>query len=434
MTETKSRKQAIDDIVLEARVRYLLLLSPAGIIISPIASLALSLALLGDVGIVRLVTWNMGLVGLALLRFGIWLSSPRDAAVVPRPRYWETLMAATMVTVALWWGVGGLFVLPGTPVGDLLIFCVLMMMAGGTGALYSIHPVASSVSVVCLTVPVLVFFAMHEPIFLRVLSFGTVLLVIGILRGIQTLNRYLVRVHELAYDLEENVGLLKRSEEMRRDLTLMLVHDLRTPLAGLITNAHLAREYAQEEDTEEAVGEIQKTAELAESLVLMVSSILDVNRLESDQLPLSEEVVSVDELVDSSLQLLGRSAELVQVESIPGVKTRCDLELLSRVLTNLLGNALRFQPPQEPVRLVVVAHGGDLEFSVVDRGPGVPVEDRTRIFDKYTQTSRATRTYTSGLGLTFCKMVVERHGGRIGVRSHSGGGSEFWFRIALQAD
>ena len=83
------------------------------------------------------------------------------------------------------------------------------------------------------------------------------------------------------------------------------------------------------------------------------------------------------------------------------------------------------------MRLQISSLERQLEFRVIDLGPGVPEEYQNRIFDKYAQASGSTRGHTSGLGLTFCKMAVERQGGSIGVSSELGKGSQFWFRLPL---
>ena len=430
-TKENSRKQAILAAVHMARVKFLLVQSPVGIVISPIGSFAVSLAILGEVEFFRLVVWNLGMTSLAVLRFAIWSRSPRRKETVPNSRFWEMALGITMVCVALWWGVGALFVLPGTPEGDLFVFCVVMLMAGGTSSLYAVHPVATTASVLCLTLPLGLSFAVwrDEPL-LRIISLGALLLTVGILRGVQTLSHYLVRSHELTHDLATNIKLLERSEEMRNDLTLMLVHDLRTPLAALITRAQMAREFTEEKNSEESMEEIVRTEELARSLKDMVSSILDVSRMESDQLALSKELATSGELSEIALESVGRMGE-VRLEGPTDLKVNCDVDLISRVITNLLSNALRYQPAEEPVRLVVSSPQEELEIRVVDRGPGVPEEFQKRIFDKYAQADRS-QAHTSGLGLTFCKMAVELHGGSIGVSSHLGEGSEFWFRLPME--
>ncbi|MCA9780472.1 MAG: HAMP domain-containing histidine kinase [Candidatus Eremiobacteraeota bacterium] len=262
-----------------------------------------------------------------------------------------------------------------------------------------------------------------------VLGLTTPLFAGAVIRGLQTLNHYLRRSHELTYDLEDNVRLLERSEEMRRDLTLMLVHDLRTPLTGLITHARMARDCTLQDNREDSLEELQYTVELAQSVTTMINSILDVNRLESDEFPLSLSTVPIGTLIESALQTLGSVEEEIRVEGTTKAEISCDAELISRVIVNLLGNAVRYQPDEEPIRVVVHPQKGALELRFIDKGPGVPKQDQERIFDKYVQSQATSRAYSYGLGLTFCKLAVERHGGTIGVESELGQGSEFWFRL-----
>jgi signal transduction histidine kinase len=424
------RKRVIAESVRGARAQFLLAQSPIGIFLSPLGGLALSRALEGDADPTRLTIWFGGLVLLAFPRLYAWSQCPRHDTVVSGPPVWDRLWSATMITVALWWGIGGVLILPGSESGRLLVFCSLMIMGGGTCAIYAIHSTPTAIAVLSITLPIsLNFMFVQEATLLRAMGVSALLYQVGSLHGILTLKHFLVRSHELTYDLEENVALLKRSEEMRKDLSLMLVHDLRTPLSALITHAQLAREYSDEGDTKETREAIVQTQDLSQSLVRMVNSILDVNRLESDQFPISKCRIALGRVVEHSLDGLGHLSEQVEVKGSDEGGLICDPDLICRVLMNLLSNALRYQPPDETVKLFVRRYDDELEFRVVDKGPGVPPEEQTRIFDKYAQASRQSRGYTSGLGLTFCRMAVEKHGGTIGLHSQPGEGSEFWFRL-----
>jgi signal transduction histidine kinase len=104
-------------------------------------------------------------------------------------------------------------------------------------------------------------------------------------------------------------------------------------------------------------------------------------------------------------------------------EVECDAELMQRVLTNLVSNAIKYNPPEGTVRVKVSPE----EVRVCDQGPGVEPDMRERIFEKYGQAQR--KKYSTGLGLAFCKLVVEKHGGCIGVDSGPDGGSEFWFSL-----
>ena len=112
-----------------------------------------------------------------------------------------------------------------------------------------------------------------------------------------------------------------------------------------------------------------------------------------------------------------------------------DPRRVSQILGNLLGNALRYSPPEAGVRLALRADGGGAVVAVSDDGPGIPEEERARIFQSFYQVPGAERFGGGtglGLGLYLCKELVERHGGRIWVESEVGRGSTFFFLLPLQ--
>ena len=108
-----------------------------------------------------------------------------------------------------------------------------------------------------------------------------------------------------------------------------------------------------------------------------------------------------------------------------------DAGLLARIIQNLLGNALKFTPDGGSISVGLEAGQGCVRVYVRDSGPGIPHESLGRIFEKFGQVSprQNQQQYSTGLGLTFCKLAVEAHGGSIGVDSEVGKGSTFWFTI-----
>ncbi len=230
--------------------------------------------------------------------------------------------------------------------------------------------------------------------------------------------------------LRRSIEEQKRLEQLRNDLVHMLVHDLRSPLTGMLAFLDLLESSELSEATRNDVRTI-KTA--ARNLTEMISAILDVSRLESGRMPLNRESCDPKDLIQKAVQRLGRglSGAGVTVEVGPGVTSvECDRQLVERVIINLLANALKYTPKDTSVIVRALPAEDGLRIEVEDTGPGVPPDMQERIFDKFAQveTRRKGRApYSTGLGLTFCKLAVEAHGGRIGVDSQVGHGSTFWF-------
>ena len=113
----------------------------------------------------------------------------------------------------------------------------------------------------------------------------------------------------------------------------------------------------------------------------------------------------------------------------PPPELAVDPGVIRRVLQNLLSNAFKFAPPEGAVRIVLTSSAGEVRVAVSDNGPGIAPEYHERIFEKFGQVENSQSCLGTGLGLTFCKMAVEAHGGRIGVVSEVGHGSTFWLAL-----
>lgn len=227
---------------------------------------------------------------------------------------------------------------------------------------------------------------------------------------------------------------LQELEAARDTLTHMVVHDLRSPLTGLRGYLDLLRMAA---NGNAEVAELASEAQLvAGRLTELVSQVLDVSRLESGQMPLRRSETDLVALLPTAVATLGPPpSDIRVVYQLPAgpVTLSCDADLISRVVINLVGNAFKFTPRGGQVRVGLSGTTGGLRLTVSDNGPGVPPESRELIFEKFGQTAmgRASAQRSTGLGLTFCKLTVEIHGGRIGVESGPDGGACFWVELPL---
>ena len=241
--------------------------------------------------------------------------------------------------------------------------------------------------------------------------------------------------------LEEKERLAKANQELlrldalRHDLTNMVVHDMKGPLAEVMGNLDLL--------TYEPLSEMQQEArELAnlgaEDLLRMIMNLLDIDRLEEGRLLVRPEKVRFDELAGELLRKFQTIIRLkgltVEADDQTSQAFAADPSLIGRVLQNLLTNALSHTDEGGQVLLRAAPGSEDgVTLSVQDSGRGIPERYKDRIFQKFSQASDGVGPRTStGLGLTFCKMAVEAHGGRIWFESQEGVGSRFYVWLPSQ--
>jgi len=240
-------------------------------------------------------------------------------------------------------------------------------------------------------------------------------------------------IHRLQRDLERQNGELRRLESLRDSLMHMIVHDLRSPLTSIV--GYLEVLESPENLTMEEVQSCAKTAGYGASALLgLINSLLDINALEAGQMRLQKEVSDLGALASRALKPLegltvGRDVSL-RLPAQP-VEATCDPQIIERVIMNLLGNALKFTPSTGSVVVAVMQNGEQCRVEVCDTGRGIPPEYLERVFDKFQQVEarKERKMYSTGLGLTFCKLAVEAHQGQIGVTSTVGVGSTFWFEL-----
>ena len=240
--------------------------------------------------------------------------------------------------------------------------------------------------------------------------------------------------------LQESYRQLQALEKLRDDLTHMIVHDLRTPLTSLLSGLFTMESFGalkveQQECLDIAIRGGQR-------LLGMINDLLDIGKMESGAMTLTTVELTAAELLTHATEqvraltrdkrLTLRSHTAAELPMIAG-----DRDKLQRALVNLLGNAIKFTPPDGIIELTAcwLADQQTLLFRVSDTGVGIPQEAFRRIFEKFGQveTHRAGPKLSTGLGLTFCKMVVEAHGGRIWVESGLNQGSVFSFTIPCRS-
>jgi len=207
----------------------------------------------------------------------------------------------------------------------------------------------------------------------------------------------------------------------------MLVHDLKSPLAAIVGNLDLLRMVGDDQWAQM----IERSQDSAKRMLRLILDLLDVERLEAGRLDTQNERVNLANLaraaadeayVTARVRRVSIDADLPQAAWIDA-----DPGLVRRVLDNLLANAISHSPADSTIGLAIRQRDEGVELTVSDAGPGVPEELRDEIFEKYARLEPGSSrgSANKGLGLTFCKLAVEAHGGTIWVEDASEGGACF---------
>ncbi len=248
-----------------------------------------------------------------------------------------------------------------------------------------------------------------------------------------------------------NAVAMDRLEQLRSELSGMIVHDLRNPLMVVLTALRVLERVPGVQEDARCQRYLRNAGVAGDEVLRMVGSLLDLQKLESGELSLQCSEFSLADVVQRVVVNHRILAEVEEVElsqqidaEVPAVTA--DLDLVLRAVENLVGNAVKFTPSGGEVRVAVRrAHPEELAawrlgvpegvlVEVVDSGDGIPAEDQERIFEKFgVVESRKRRVKVStGLGLAMCKLVVTTHGGRIWVDSEVGKGARFAFILPVK--
>ncbi|MGE0425760.1 MAG: ATP-binding protein [Reyranellaceae bacterium] len=272
---------------------------------------------------------------------------------------------------------------------------------------------------------------------------GRAVRMVGVIRDMtdltlaeRELRRHRDHLEELVRDrtlaLEKSYADLRALEKLRDSMVHMVVHDLRSPMSAVMFSLEMLIEDLEGQIGPEDRARLEGALNSVESLARMANDMLDVSRLEEDKFPLAPAPHDVSALAQVALRNLRGMVRTrdVRLQAAPLVAA-CDGDLIRRVIENLVSNGVKHTPPDKPLWISVACADGACKVEVRDEGRGIPEAARVMIFEKFgTLAPDGQRQYHSaGLGLTFCKMVVEAHGGRIGVDSEVGRGSIFWFTL-----
>jgi two-component system, sensor histidine kinase and response regulator len=249
--------------------------------------------------------------------------------------------------------------------------------------------------------------------------------------------RSLLKLKAATDALEASYLKLRNLEKLRDDLMKMIVHDLKTPLTSIVATLEMLDDGDFGPVTSAQRQAVTDCSGRADELLKLIEDLLEVARLEETSLqitraPLAPATFLREVLDEWSLRFRQASAKAA-LDVAPGTPAvEADRSLLQRVVANLLQNAIAHSNKPVSLRLSARPHDEGVLFTVADDGPGIPPEYHDVIFRKFERVRSPGLAHGSGLGLAFCKLAVEAHGGRIWVQSRPGEGAQFHFTIPVR--
>jgi signal transduction histidine kinase len=227
----------------------------------------------------------------------------------------------------------------------------------------------------------------------------------------------------------------KELDALRDDMIAMIYHDIRSPLGNIVSSLELMNGMIPEDETLQTMLNIARNS--TGRIQRLVNSLLDINRLESGQQIVDQHAIDPLALIRESLKDVEPSAsgrhQILENKAM-GVLPLIwvDVDMIHRMFINLLENAIKYTPVGGLIEIgAQTTSGSSVKFWVRDNGPGISNADRDRIFDKFTRLRGQNSPSGLGVGLAFCKLAVQGHGGQIWVESELGKGTTFWLTLPV---
>ena len=230
---------------------------------------------------------------------------------------------------------------------------------------------------------------------------------------------------------------LRQMDSMRRDFISNLSHELRTPVSVIKANSETLLDGALENKKDAKIFS-KAILHNADRLSEMVTSLIDLSRIEYGELKFVIEKIVLNEIVESVVLAFKNKAKRKNIQVVferqSEVTVNSDAKAIERVLNNLLDNAFKYSPENSIIQISLRKQGEAIRLAVIDQGEGVAEEDQDLVFKRFfrTASARANTQQGSGLGLAIVKNLVYNLQGDVGVESRPEGGSEFWFTIPIK--
>jgi two-component system sensor histidine kinase KdpD len=225
-----------------------------------------------------------------------------------------------------------------------------------------------------------------------------------------------------AQDLASEIEATRRSEQLRTTLIDAMAHEFKTPLTSIKATTTLLLD-SPDQSKENRMELLKLADEEAQRLSSLIDDTVVMARVDTGLIMVNPEISDVAEIVNEVVQSLnaelrGRSLEITQDQEVPS--TGFDRNLIKLAMKQLVDNAIKYSPPNTPLVIRVCRQENSVAVEVTDRGKGIPVQEQTRIFERFYRSPSVRHQTGSGLGLSIAESILQAHGGELTVRSHPG--------------
>lgn len=238
-----------------------------------------------------------------------------------------------------------------------------------------------------------------------------------------------IKLRRMAAERTELYDLIRRQRDdlmrlqlQKEQLAAFVVHDLKNPVNAIeLLGQRIERDPSASDRSRDAAGKIRSETH---ALLRMIMNLLDVSKADEGRLRPAKQPIDLGDLVRdvaADLRPLADASEVAIDVATAGLAIAADPDLARRIVENLVENAIRHAPEQSVVRVAAQRTAAAVELRVTDRGSGVPPEVRERMFDRFVQGNGAAARKSRGLGLAFCKLAIEAHGGAIWIEDAAPG-------------
>jgi two-component system sensor histidine kinase VicK len=261
----------------------------------------------------------------------------------------------------------------------------------------------------------------------RITKYGKLLDVSLTISPVMDSTGGIIGISKIARDITDK----KQEEQRKNDFIAIVSHELKTPLTSMRSYVQLALAKAVQREDTFTQNVLRRAETQTGKMTTLIQDFLNLSRLEEGKMSLNISDFSLSELMEEVLSdaLMLSPSHLIKYEACPEVMITADREKIGQVLTNLIGNAIKYSPEGTTVTIQCVLNSGTVEFSVTDEGYGISKVDQSRLFERFYRVDNSRKQHVTGfgIGLYLVSEILKLHEGKVRVQSELSKGSTFSF-------